>query len=320
MKVLYIHHEYRNRRARYADEMRKLGHEVLTITVKGKTVPSQIAYKHIKKRNPDLIFLLSPFYISKGVITPQAIDYIKSKKIPLAVYSTLDTQTAYIEQDHVWKHFDFFFCQNELMTRYLQDIGVNAHYIPMGFYPDQYPPKRSRKDINVSFMGSVQTKVAPKRDRRVEYVKSLSDKGIKVYSKSFNSRGVKGIAYNSHAEQLDVYARSKINLDLPFINSELPFYSTMYHQKNRFFEVPASGNFLLTAYCREFVDILDKDMVGYFDGTIDDMRAKVDYYLSNQEVANKMAVTAFHEVVGKHTFGHRFRAMFDVMGSYAWNR
>lgn len=306
MNITYIYHEYRGRRKRYADEMAGLGHNVSLLLVADKKAPSLITGQQIKDTKPDLLFLLSPFYIANKVITDEAIGWAKNRGTPIVCYSTLNTQVPFTEMDATWKVFDVFFAQQKQLTMHLKSIGVNAHYVPLGFYPDQYP---------VSFMGNPQTTVNGS-DKRVRYVKALAGHGIKVWGKAFKGKGVEAKSYSSHTQQREVYAQSKINLDLPFINSAHPFYANMYHLKNRFLEVPATQNFLLTARCKEFTDILGEDMVGYYDDSPEGLRMAVHKYLGDDALRQKMAVRAHVEVMAKHTFGHRFKRIFNIIGQY----
>ncbi len=313
MKVVYIHHEYKNRRKRYGNEMAALGHDVKFLTVRNKKKPGQVTQKKIAEYGPDLVWLLSPFYIQNNVITPEAVDWIKSKKIPLVFYGTLNTQIPYTEQNHIWKKFDFCFVHNIDHCNYLKSIGLNAHYAPIGFYPDQYMPTKSHKSYDISFAGNTQTTVETKKDKRVIYLKALASFGIKIFGKRFSSRGVSASGYSTHSQQRDIYASSKINLDLPFINSSLSCYKDKYHIKNRFFEVPATCRFLLSVRCPELLNIFDESMVGYFDDDIKSMKETVSKYLKDKSTRKVMAKRAYKEAINKHTFHHRFKMMFKII-------
>jgi len=314
MRILYIYHSYRNRKRDYSNEMIKLGHEVFSIKLKNKKTPKQVNKKTIIKYNPDLIWILSPFYIRNNVISKEAVEYIKQKSIPLACCSTFNTQVAYNETDTLWKTFDFFFVRHKEFCNYLKSIGVNAYYVPIGFYPNQYYPIKHNKTMNISFSGSPQTTVPVEKDKRVLYLKALKDFNIKVFGKAFNKKGIKASEYNSYSKENKIYAQSKINLDLPFINSTLKFYRSKYHLKNRFFEIPASNNFLMTIRCEEFLEILDETMVGYFDDNIEDMKEVVAKYLKDEKEREKMSIRAYKEVINNHTQAHRFKQMFNIIG------
>lgn len=314
MRILYIYHSYKNRSKNYGDDMVKLGHKVSSIQVEDKRRPNQVDKHVIKKYKPDIVWILSPFYVKNNVVSKETIEIIKQKSIPLVTCSTFNTQIAYNEMDSVWKTFDFFFVRHKKFCDYLKDIGVNAHYAPIGFYPNQYYPIKCDKTMKISFAGSPQTTVPVKKDKRVLYLKALDCFDIKVFGKAFNKRGLKASPYSSHSKENEVYAQSKINLDLPFINSTLEFYKDKYHMKNRFFEIPASGNFLMTVRCEEFLELLDETMVGYFDDNIDAMKETVAKYLKNEKEREKMAMKAYKEIINNHTQAHRFKQMLNIIG------
>jgi len=314
MNILYIYKEYMGRKRRYGEEMSRLGHKVSFMRVKDKKTPNQISGNIIKKYSPDIVWLLSPFYVHYDVVSKEAVEYIKHNNIPLITCGTFNTQMDYTKSNSTWKQFDFFFVRNKEFCSYLKGIGVNAYYIPMGFYKDQYYPISRKKDIKISFAGNPQTTVNKKLDKRMIYLKALKQFNIKVFGRSFNKRGLEAYPYNSHKQENNIYARSEINLDLPFINSPLDFYKNKYHLKNRFFEIPASNNFLMTLRCDEFTSILDESMVGYFDDSIESMVESVSMYLKDKNKRKEMAFRAYKEVINKHTFLHRTKQMFSIIG------
>jgi len=314
MHILYIYHSYRNRSRRYDINMSKLGHKVSCIKVNGKSRPNQVHKGMIKKYDPDIVWVLSPFYIKNEVVSREAIEIIKQRSIPLVICSTFNTQIAYNEMNSVWKVFDFFFVRNKEFCDYLKDVGVNAYYVPIGFYPSQYYPIKRDKIMKISFAGSPQTTVPAKKDKRVLCLKALDCFNIKVFGKAFVKRGVAASSYGSHSRENEIYAQSKINLDLPFVNSSLEFYKNKYHIKNRFFEIPASGNFMSTVRCEEFLNIFDETMVGYFDDSIESMKETVAKYLKDEKEREQMAAKAYKEVINNHTQDHRFKQMLKIIG------
>jgi len=302
MKILYIYHEYKNRRMRYGYEMQKFGHDVKFLDMRRIAFSKVVKSSDIRSYQPDLVWLLSPQYIENGSITEGALQYIKSKKIPLVVYGTFDTQSPWASQDVLWKWFDFLFIHHLEFSKYLKIKGMNAHYMPIGFYPNQYYPIQKRETIGLSFAGNT-------HPRRVDYIRSLLDFDIKVYGKEFRKSFIPAETYSSHQEQNDIYARSKINLDLPFID----VYDDKFHIKNRFFEVPGSRNFLLTVRTTEALNIFDESMVGYFDDNIPSMREEIYKYLRDDKIRFWMAVNAYKEAINKHTFYDRFKKMFEII-------
>lgn len=314
-KVLYLYHEYGGRRKRYGKEISRLGHDVEYVHVKDKK-KGKVHKKVFQKSQPDLVWLLSPFYVVHDIISQDSISYLKSKGIPICCYSTFGTQVPYNEWLSVWKTFDYLFVHHLGLSTYLQDEGVDAHYMPVGYYPDLYFPKKTTKKIPVSFMGSAQTTVSASDDKRCQFLEAIKDLDVRIYGKSFQKRlkGVKVRNFSTHEEQRSVYWKSKVCLDLPFVNSAVPFYENVFHLKNRFFEAPACGSFLLTMRNEETLKIYDESMVGFYDNDPGSLREAVKFYLENDSVRESMAKKAMKEVQNKHTFSCRFKDMFKVIG------
>ena len=318
MRILYIYKEYKDRRKLYGKMMENLGHKVDYLFIEHKTKSNQIHIDHIKRYKPDLIWLLNPFYISCKGINSDTMNFIKSKKIPIAMACTFDTRYPYMEWvDKVWRKIDFLFVHYKQMAEDLRALDINAHYMPLGFYPSQYSKKRSVKDIDVSFMGNAITCLPKEQDKRCIYLESLKDFNIRIYGKSFIKR-LKDInveEYNGHQKQRQVYARTKVNLSLPFINSPHPFYFDKYHQKNRLYEIPATGNFLLTVRNQEFLDLFGEDTIGFYDDNIESLRENVSRYIKDKTTREEMAKRAYKLVHQKYTYQHAFNKMFKIIES-----
>ena len=313
MRILYIYNDYRKRRKMYGDIMSSLGYDVKYLNIIHKREKNTICVKHIKKHNPDVIFIRTPYYVSHGM-SGETISYIKSKNIPLVIYSTINPSLTYQEQLKIWKKIDISFVINKEFCIFLRKEGVNAHYIPIGFHPSQYYKGISSKKLyDVSFMGSALKNGEPKR---VKYLQYLIDKGYKVgvygirFDKSIKKSLVK--SFRSHEEQRNVYSKTKINLDFPFIDG-CDFYRNKYHFKNRFFEIPATGNFMLALRHPEFLDIFEEDTIGYYDDNKESLKENVKRYLKDERLREKMAIKAYKIVHEKHTFRHRFEEIFKIL-------
>lgn len=296
--------------------MQNLGHKVSYLTITNKLKPNQIHVEDIKKAKPDMVWLLSPFYIAYNCITKEAMSYIKDKKIPIGWYGTYNVSIPYPEWlDKVWKKIDFLFPQSREMADWCVEKGLNAHYMPLGFYPSQYYKTDTSKKLDVSFMGRCQTSFPPEQDKRAKYLQALKDYNIVIYGGTFEDRlkGIKIKSYRGHDRQRKVYGKTKINLELPFVNGLPDFYRDKYHAKNRFFEIPATGNFLLTIKSPEFLDIFGEDAVGYYDDSIESLRENIDKYLKEKKLRRKMAKTAYKIAQEKHSYQHRFNEMFKIV-------
>jgi spore maturation protein CgeB len=88
----------------------------------------------------------------------------------------------------------------------------------------------------------------------------------------------------------------------------------IFQIKGRNFEVPGCGGFLITdgvkgleAYYR-----LDEDIVCY--GTVDELIEKVQFYLTHDDLRNKIALNGWRTTLERHTYVHRFSEIFQRVG------
>ena len=113
-----------------------------------------------------------------------------------------------------------------------------------------------------------------------------------------------------------MYAQTRVNLDLPFVNSSHPFYQDQVHVKNRLFEGPATGNFLLEMQHPEFLELFGEDLVGYYEPSIEAFVEAVRRYLADETLRRTMAEKAHRHAHQKHTFRHRFEEIFRILDQY----
>ena len=314
MRILYIYRDYFIRRKFYGREMEKCGYKVAYLEAKSKKKKNTLSVKDIKRSNPGLVWFLNPFYVKNN---PIALEYIKSKKIPIVVYSTYNPQEPYDSEEWMktWGQIDFFFVQNKEFHKFLKKKGFNSYYMPLAFHSTQYYRMVNKRRHDVSFCGAISLRANPEIDPRVIFAKSLSEFNIVVYGESFKDKlGVIPVySYKTHREQRLIYSQTKINLDLPFFSICHSFYDNKFHFKNRFFEIPATGNFLLTCRCPEFLDIFDEGIVGYYDDNIESLKENVNKYLKDKKLRRQMTERAYKLVHAKHTFKHRFKEMFKII-------
>lgn len=318
MKILYIYRDYKGRRKKYGEMMNRCGHEVVYELILEKKIPNQITPKDIKKHNPDVLWLYTTYYLWKKVISQEAIDYCRKEGIRIVSYSHLLQDLTLEKQIGIYKNLDILFMSSKEGSKYFENNGINSFYVPLGFYPDQYfKTKSSKKEYDVSFMGSAFKNLPTNKDRRNIFLQSLKDHNIAVFGEGFKER-LKGInipigKYRGHDIQREVYSKTKINLGLPFSLSSLDEYRGKCYLKNRFFEIPATRNFFLTIRDPDFLEIFDEDTIGYYDNSIESMKENIDRYLVDKDIREKMAAKAYKMVHEKHTYFHRFQDMFKII-------
>ena len=311
MKILYIYNDYFGRIKSYGSMMSRLGHKVIYYEVRDKTKSGSISVKLIKKYNPDILWLYSPFY---AACNKESMRYCRDKGIKKIIYGTFNVNIPYPKWLWVWKRIDFLFMHNKQCVEYMKSEGLNAHYMPLGFYPSMYKHSGIRKKINISFCGRAQNSVNRSKDKRAKYLQSLKRMKVVVYGKDFKDKlsGIPVYSYRGSKTENKIFAKTKVNLDLPFLNSSKKFYKNVYHFKNRFFEIPATGNFLLTCFHDDFYEIFG-DTIGYYEDNINSLKENAAKYLKDSSTREKMAKKSWAIVHQKHTFQHRFKEMFKII-------
>jgi hypothetical protein len=316
MRILYIYKDYFGRRKLYGKYLSQCGHKVIYLEKKHKGIKNQITINEIKKAAPDLIWFLSPYYVKYN---PIVMEYIHSKKIPITFYHGVGGRFPYTDWADVWKQFAIAFPVAYDLHEYFLENGINSYYMPFGFHPNQYFKCIKNKKYNVSFAGTIALKLSSKKDYRCIYLNSLKNKDkVCAFGTSFKGRLDKRIIIKeckTHAEQRNAYAISKINLELPFFSAPCKFMKDKFHFRNRFFEIPATGNFLLSLRTDEFLKIFPEDVIGYYDNNIESFKESVNRYLRDKDERKRKAKKAYKLVHEKHTFLHRFKEMSKIINA-----
>lgn len=302
MKILYLYRELYNRRRRYGNLLEQLGHAVCIYHVSKK--PELLSLKYLM--GFDLIWCYKPSLLKK-VCSKDVLRGIKSKNICVVTYNAASKDPA-----ENYAYFDYVFIHNRYFANKLKLMyGNKFAYMPMGFYKeDYYPNKEMAKTISLSFMGGITA--SKNEDMRVGYLsKILNEMPIKIYGKKLCSTlGIKKISYKTHEEQRCVYWKTKVNLGLPFTSKN---YDCVIHQKNRFFEVPACGEILLTKYSEELAELFEPDNEVIYYNSYEELVDKAKYIIKNYNKLQHIKDNAYQRSITDHQYIYRFRDMMKII-------
>lgn len=316
MNILYITHEYGNRWIKYATFLRQLGHNVDLEVLKDKSTPNQVTAERYSTEY-DIVWAFAADYIWYKALSDDFIDAVKNGGSVFIGYCTLSTVTPFKDWVNNYKVFDTCFLHSKLVTEMAKTARLtNVHYMPYGFDKDEYYKINTRKKFNISFVGSAQTTKPPEEDNRAKIINALKGFGIRVFGKSLEGRVDKSIkvsGFSTHREMNMVYNQSKINLNIPLINSPLPEFTNKYHPKNRFYEIPGSGNFMISGYADEFDDQFNNGIHCAYYHDIDDLCSKVEYYLTHEKEREAIALAGYNHALKYHQTIFRFRDMIDII-------
>lgn len=144
---------------------------------------------------------------------------------------------------------------------------------------------------------------------RKEYLKNLSP--LRIY-------GDEGWE-NYHIPNLELYPTVNYYKELPFvyngsdININLTSFQMPYSCNQRVFDVPATGNFLITDYREALNDIFDvqKDISIFYNK--EELQSLVKYYLNHKQEREKKSRSAMKKILSNHTYLHRLKELIKNM-------
>ncbi len=271
------------------------------IAQRGQEDMSEILWRRVCESRPDMVFLV-PFADWAGPLreTVRRITECSSAKTVLWIC------------DDPWQFEDFSSrwapCVDHIITT---DPGMLSAYRAIGcedrlvisqwgVNTSIYSAKTVAQDIDVSFVGHAHS------DRQAS-IRAIEAGGIEVqvFGRGWGARGQR----LSDGEMIDVFRRSKINLNLG-----LSIESSCRQIKARNFEVLAAGGFLIT------------QRVPYLDRYLEDGRDLVMYehcseipqlierYLSDNESRAAIARRGAARCRREHDWQQRFVEIFDAIG------
>ena len=316
MNILYITHEYGDRWVKYASYLQRLGHSVDIKVLRDKRTPNQVTAKSYSPRY-DIVWVFAADYIWYKVLSDGFIDAIKSSRSVFIGYCTLSTMVPFRQWVANFEVFGTCFLHSKLVTDMAKAAGLtNVCYMPYGFDKDDYYKINRRKRFNITFVGSAQTNCSPEEDARARIINELKGFGIRVFGESFEGRLDRTIRisrFSTHKEMNRVYNQSRINLNIPLINSTLPEFRGKYHPKNRFYEIPGSGNFMISGYADEFNEQFNESVHCAYYRDIDDLCSRVEYYLAHEQEREEVAAAGYAHALEHHQTVSRFRDMVNII-------
>ena len=164
--------------------------------------------------------------------------------------------------------------------------GMNSYLFQFAANHFLYKNFNLRKIYDVVFIGQ-------NFGNRQEYINHLISNGIKVrcYGNGWPNGRV------TQSEMIDIFNKSKIvlNFSSSYANPDLKFL------KGRIFEIPSTGAFLLTEICEELELFfkIGEDLDCFKDK--DELLKKVELYLSNSNLRNKIAKKGESLVINNYT-------------------
>lgn len=255
---------------------------------------------------PDLILALA-----QAPLTPQAIERLKSLKVPVAFWFVEDFRTL-----PYWKEvagaYDFFFTiQQGEVFKQLQSRGAKSvYYLPQGCFPDEHRPLKLRPDERKTYGAELSFMGAAYYNRRQTFPQLL-EHDFKIWGTDWDLLSPVGRCVQnenrrvSSGESVKIYNGAKIHLNL---------HSSTYHEgvnpegdfvNPRTFEISSCGGFQLVDQRSELSEMFREGEEITTFKNIQDLKQKISYYLEHEEERQLIAEKGRERVLAEHTLEHR---------------
>ena len=287
----------------------------------------ELKIEDIKIFKPDMIFGYDyGFLMSENA---DLRNFIKenSDKFKLVHYFADEPggKLAYVNNPGLFDEFKTLKATAFIWDKDFLNCFENSHYLPLAVNSSAYKPEiREKKIYDISFVGrpltrkrqeilAVLIKTFGKRVNIFSYerhfLQSLDDmKNTQLLNE--NEMEIYKNAYRgfltTEKELAEVYQSSKIN-----VNITLQGKSSLNY---RVFEVPASCGFLITDYMADLEENFDisRDLETYRDA--EDLVDKIAFYLKNQNIAGRIAISGAVKTAKKHSFTARANTLLGICG------
>lgn len=235
---------------------------------------------------------------------------LKKAKIPtiayhLDLYMGLDRWKEY-EHNAYLRDVEYFFTVDKLMADWMiENTKVKAFYIPAGVYEKEcvmLPQQMVRYDI--VFTGS--RKYHPEYPYRYQLIDFLRS----TYGNMFVHIGNDGeFSCKRGLELNQIYRNAKICVgDTLNLNFNYPYYYS-----DRLFEQPGRGAFQIFPNIKGIEECYKdgKEIVLYEHGNLQDLKQKIDYYLTHSEEREKIRLAGFERTKRDHTYTRRWEYILN---------
>ncbi len=273
---------------------------------------SQGVYSQAQDFEPDLVLA-----VAQAPLTRQVLKRLRRDNIPTAMWFVEDYQLF-----TYWRGFapfyDFFaVIQKGEIEQQLASIGVaNTLYLPLAAQPDFHRPlelssvERRMFGSDISFMGAGY----PNRRRAF---RQLLGYDFKIWGTEWDGDADLAPFVQRQGERIDPADAVKIfNATAINLNLHSSVHDVLVGQGDfvnpRTFELACCQAFQLVDQRSLLGEMFSREEIAVFSG-MDELKEKIDYYLTRPQERQEMAQRARTRVLAEHTYAHRMQTLLDFM-------
>lgn len=214
-----------------------------------------------------------------------------------------------LEKDPFYKEIGWFFATDKLMADWFNaNTNVKGRYLPAGVFDQEcyYDPK-TLKTEQVIFVGSREYhKEWPYRPQLIDWLRNTYGKGFTHVGRDGDTGVLRGKELNN------IYAHSKVAVgDTLCLNFNYPYYIS-----DRLFESTGRGAFTIFPYIKGIEDLFEigKEIITYDYGNFDQLKEKIDYYLSHDKERETIRIAGHERTKRDHTYKVRWQSILKEIG------
>ena len=289
----------------HAKTLESLGHTVIKLQ-EGQARSQQIL--RCAKKSDLFVWVHTHGWQTTGTISmDDVLNDINNTGIPTMTYHLdlwfgLRRQND-LEKDNFYKTIGHFFTVDKLMADWFnENTSVKGHYMLPGVYDQEcFIDKRYGKefDHDVIFVGSRGYHPEyPYRPQLIDFLRETYGDRFTHVSGDGDTGTLRGNRLNS------IYAKSKIAIgDTLNLNFNYPYYTS-----DRLFESTGRGGFTIYPRIEGIEDtFIDKEeIVWYEHGNLEDLKEKIDYYLSHDKERESIRLAGHERAKKDHTYVNRW--------------
>lgn len=306
--------------SQHAKTLEKMGHKVQRLQ-EGQ-VDSNLIFEFASKSDL-FIWIHTHGWLTPGLTSMESVlRQLKEENIPTITYH-LDLwkglqREGDLEMDPFYKDIGHFFATDKLMADWFnENTTVEGHYLPAGIFEEEtlMLDKGETKTPELVFVGSKGYHSEwPYRPQLIDWLQKTYGDNFGHYS---GEEGTLGLKRGLHLNQL--LADTKVVVgDSLCLNFNYPHYWS-----DRVYEIIGRGGFLIMPYIQGLDDYFEdgKHLVFYEYGDFDDLKGKIDFYLSNDRAREYIRKQGFELVKSRDTYTDRWQEILRVLGFDAkeWN-
>ena len=264
-------------------------------------------YRKVVTWHPDVLFV----YGSNWGIYPDTIRKLKQRTgCQVIIWEGNFYFWRWFQAESI-SLYDHFFCGDSYLVPLLKaSPGLKSvHFLGGCCDPDEHcqielsAQDRLRYGADICFIGTPHS-------NRMELFENLADHQLKLWGDGWDRSSI--LRPFAQAEPVYGLKKTKIyNASRISVNLQGPRFQ-VNGLSVRVFEVAACGGFSITEPKPDLAYFFQpNEEVATFED-VDDLKRKVDYYLSHPDERERMAIRARDRALAEHTYRHRVQRILDI--------